>query len=156
MFRLTVSAPGTSRQHGTAPPTPSHRHARTQRPGTEKSVCLRRHHDPPTAHRHAAGLPKSLVGGTAQGTGWWSHDHRREPPQPDSVGRQENLPPQKVQEATPARKAQADYRQLLIGIKNRIRSCISLNLINFLTLRNKNIFSFPSLNRNFALSLQAE
>ena len=30
----------------------------------------------------------------------------------------------------------------------------SFDLINFLTLRNKNIFSFPSLNRNFALSLQ--
>ena len=28
-----------------------------------------------------------------------------------------NLPPQKVQEATPARKAQANHRQLLIGIK---------------------------------------
>jgi len=31
--------------------------------------------------------------------------------------------------------------------------CISLNLINFLTLRNENLFSFPLLNRNFALSL---
>jgi len=29
----------------------------------------------------------------------------------------------------------------------------SLGLINFLTLRNENLFSFPSLNRNFALSL---
>ena len=30
----------------------------------------------------------------------------------------------------------------------------SFGLINFLTLRNENLFSFPSLNRNFALSLQ--
>ena len=29
--------------------------------------------------------------------------------------------------------------------------CFSLDLINFLTLRNENKFSFPSLNRNFAL-----
>jgi len=28
------------------------------------------------------------------------------------------------------------------------------DLINFLTLRNEKIFSFPLLNRNFALSLQ--
>ena len=29
----------------------------------------------------------------------------------------------------------------------------SFGLVNFLTLRNENIFSFPSLNRNFALTL---
>ena len=34
--------------------------------------------------------------------------------------------------------------------------CVSLSLINFLTLSNENIFSFPSLNRNFALPLQHE
>jgi len=34
--------------------------------------------------------------------------------------------------------------------------CISLDLDNFLTLKNANIFVFSSLNRNFALSLQAE
>ena len=32
----------------------------------------------------------------------------------------------------------------------------SFDLINFLTLRNENLFSFLSLNRNFALSLQRE
>ena len=30
----------------------------------------------------------------------------------------------------------------------------SFDLINFLTLRNENLFSFPSLNRNFALSFR--
>ena len=35
--------------------------------------------------------------------------------------------------------------------ENLIFFCISLNLVNFLTLRNENLFSFPSLNRNFAL-----
>jgi len=34
--------------------------------------------------------------------------------------------------------------------------CISLDLDNFLTLKNANIFVFFSLNRNFALSLQPE
>ena len=38
--------------------------------------------------------------------------------------------------------------------KNPNKFGFSLNLINFLTFRNENIFSFPSLNRNFALSLQ--
>ena len=32
---------------------------------------------------------------------------------------------------------------------------ISLNLDKFLTLKNENLFSFCSLNRNFTLSLQA-
>ena len=38
--------------------------------------------------------------------------------------------------------------------KNSNKFGFSLDLINFLTLRNENLFSFPSLNRNFALSLQ--
>jgi hypothetical protein len=38
--------------------------------------------------------------------------------------------------------------------ENLIFFCISLNFVNFLTLRNENLFSFPSLNRNFALPLQ--
>ena len=38
--------------------------------------------------------------------------------------------------------------------KNEFSFGISLDLINFLTLRNENLFSFPSLNRKFALPLQ--
>ena len=42
------------------------------------------------------------------------------------------------------------------GLKKLGNFGFSFNLVNFLTLRNENIFSFPSLNRNFALSLQSK
>jgi hypothetical protein len=45
----------------------------------------------------------------------------------------------------------------VIGFRNfQIIFGISLDLDNFLTLKNANIFVFSSLNRNFALSLQPE
>ena len=40
--------------------------------------------------------------------------------------------------------------------KNEFSFGISLDLDNFLTLKNANFFVFSSLNRNFALSLQPE
>ena len=51
---------------------------------------------------------------------------------------------------------QAPTEVFICAEKNPFFLCISLNLVNFLTLRNENLFSFPSLNRNFALSLQRE